>query len=206
MRSIHKLTLFSGWMQQQAGLVSSITFGGPYPVATEEQGAYLDAAEQVLVLSLRTAQRLGGTTHSAAAAAGVQLRSFSTYTVRSPAQLRALPAAALTQLELHHGAAWSSSLHLNSSSITAALAQLSGRRSHELSGAVGNDCIAAVGQLALLTNLRVNCIRCPAGSSCDLQQLPQQLQQLHLSIRDEGGAVRVVLGQLTALQPVGYRD
>ena len=44
----------------------------------------------------------------------MQLRSFGTECIRTPAQLRALPAAALTRLGLHHCSAWRSGLDLNS--------------------------------------------------------------------------------------------
>jgi hypothetical protein len=109
----------------------------------------------------------------------------------------------LTRLDLQHSSSWRSGLDLNSSSITAALAQLSGLRSLQLTGSVQNACIAAVGQLAHLTHLSIDRARLAAAGCCDLHLLPQQLQDLTFEMDSEGGAVRGALGHITALRDLG---
>uniref|UniRef100_A0A383VTL5 F-box domain-containing protein n=1 Tax=Tetradesmus obliquus TaxID=3088 RepID=A0A383VTL5_TETOB len=189
-QGIHKLALICSWLQRQAGLVSSIEVYYPHLWRCEfkDSDTCFDTAEQLLTLSLQTA-------------AGAQLRSFSTRIVRSPALLCALPAAALTRLELQHSSAWRSSLDLNSSSIAAALTQLSNLRSLQLAGSVGDACMAAVGQLAKLTGLSVDSDRtsCQAAGSCHQQMLPPQLQQMTLKVSN-GGAARITLQHVTALR------
>jgi hypothetical protein len=129
-------------------------------------------AEKLLLFSLQEGARPAA---AAAAFSPMQLCRFGISLVRNPALLRALPAAVLTRLDLQHSSSWRSRLDFNSSSITAALAQLSGLRSLQLDGSVHNPCITAVGQLAQLTHLGIDHVKCPAAAGCcDVHLLPQQ--------------------------------
>lgn len=131
----------------------------------------------------------------------MQLRSLSTSVVRSAAQLRALPAAALTHLHLNMEDS-SGDLTLDSSSIAAALVQLSGLRSLMLNGSAGYKGLSAVGQLTQLTYLNIECVSCSAEGSCDLHLLPQQLHvcDLTLLVESGGSAARMGLKHITALR------
>jgi hypothetical protein len=226
MNRLHKVALFCSWLKHHAGLVGAIIFM-PYMgfVHTADDHAYYEAADKLLTLGLQDAAGAAATlavaaaTTPAAAAvaaaaathANLQLRIFRTRYVGSAAQLLALPAASLTHLDLVHNRECSG-LGLDHSSISAALGQLSNFRSLELRGAVGNACLAAVGQLAQLTHLEaqpiVKLATCVAGrsatGSCGLRLLPQQLQKLHLcvghAVGSHTGAVAVALGHLKALK------
>jgi hypothetical protein len=123
LKSIQQLSLFCSWLRKQGGLVQEVRVSHLYIESTPwpEQDAYCDVAEQLLVLSLQEAAARPSTSSSSSAAAAhavLQLRSFSTDFVRSPALLHALPAAALTQLSLQHTCRWRKGLDLNSSIIT----------------------------------------------------------------------------------------
>ncbi|WIA34094.1 hypothetical protein OEZ86_012469 [Tetradesmus obliquus] len=197
MKGQQQLALFCCWLQQQGGLVASIHCAGPKEDADE------DVSEQLMVLGLQAACGRAATTSSAAAAAvaRMQLRSLSTSVVRSAAQLRALPAAALTHLHLNMEDS-SGDLTLDSSSIAAALVQLCGLRSLMLNGPAGYKGLSAVGQLTQLTSLNIECVSCSAEGSCDLHLLPQQLHECDLTLLVESGgsAARMALGHITALR------
>jgi hypothetical protein len=180
-----------------------------------ERDAYCDVAQQLLVHSLQeAAARPSASSSSAAAAAAaaaadshavLQLRSFSTDFIRSPALLHALPAAALTQLSLQYNFAWRKDLNLNSSSITNALAQLYSLRSLTLKGEVGSACLAGVAKLAHLTYLDIDEAADHHPLGCNLQLLPLGLQELHAKVGrsdnfDPEAAAVVALGHLTALR------
>jgi hypothetical protein len=217
--SIQQLSLFCSWLQQQAGLVQEICVAHPYSDSIPEQDAYCDAAEQLLMLSLQEAAgrratppsssssaAAAGSPAAAAAPAALQLRSFSTNFMRSPALLRALPAAALTQLTLERTGAWRTGLDLNSSSVAQALAQLSSLRSLTLQGEVGNACLAEVGKLAHLTYLQINKAIDQHALGCNLQLLPLGLQEARVFVGSsnldgpEAAAAAVALGHLMALR------
>jgi hypothetical protein len=204
MESMQDLALFCSWLKQHAGLVGSVNFQGPNTgiFRTRGRDAYCDAAEQLLALGLQEA--------AAAAPAAVtpmrnplQLRSCSISCVRSPALLLALPMS-VTRLDLQYSEAWRSGLCFDSSSIAAAVAQLSQLRSLDLSGNMGNACLAAVGQLAHLTDLDINQVDVRANGTaagrCDLHLLPQQLQHLVLTVSSETRPSAVALGHVTALK------
>jgi hypothetical protein len=182
----------------------------------EDGVAYCDIVDHLLVSSFQQLAVAGAAAHpaatagaaavaAAAAPAALQLRSFSTDIIRSPALLRALPAAALTRLDLQHSGCWRSDLDLNSSSITAALAQLGGLRSLSLVGSVGPACVAAVGQLAQLTHLNIDHVGHHTAGSCNLQLLPLQLQELSLIVKIEGSTPEVALAHITALRHLNLR-
>jgi hypothetical protein len=213
LKQIQKLALFCEWLRQHGGLVLGIDFSPPYNV--EEPNEYCDIVGQLLVSSLQESAgavaaanpvaAAGAATPAAAAAAPavMKLRNFSTDLVRSPALLRALPAATLTRLDLQHGSSWRSGLNLNSSSIAAGLAQLGGLRSLSLAGSVGPACIAAVGQLAQLTHFYMDYAAHLTAGSCNLQLLPPQLQDLTVAVDleddSEGSTAEVSLKHITAL-------
>jgi hypothetical protein len=215
-RSMQKLALFCSWLKQHAGLVGSIVFEGAdvwcfHSDSSDEVvaagHAYCDAAEQLLALGVQEAAAVGAAPPPAAAAlmrTALQLHSCSISCVRSPALLLALPAS-LTHLDLTYSSrVWRSGLCLNSSSITAAVPQLSQLRSLQLSGEVGNACLAAIGQLAHLTRLNIWKVHVRAGGEaagrCDVHLLPQQLQSLTVTVSSEGGPATVALGHVTALK------
>jgi hypothetical protein len=210
-RSMQKLALFCSWLKQHAGLVGSISFAGAdvWRCHSNESVAagyaYCDAAEQLLALGVQEAAGAAAAPPAAALMrTALQLHSCSISCVRSPALLLALPAS-LTLLDLSHSSrAWRSGLCFDSSSITAAIAQLSQLRSLRLVGEVGNACLAAIGQLAHLTRLHISRVHMRAGSAaagrCDLHLLPQQLQSLELTVSSKGSPAAVALGHLTALK------
>jgi hypothetical protein len=213
LKQIQSIALLCEWLRQHGGLVSGIEYRAPS--AVEERGAYFDIVEQLLVSSLQepaaaaaAAKAAAGAgaaaAASAAAPAALQLRSFSTDMIRSPALLRALPAATLTRLDLQHSICWRNDLNLNSSSIAAGLAQLGGLRSLSLYGSAGPACIAAVGQLAQLTHLDLDCVEHQGAGSCSLQLLPPQLQDLIVAVNlasdIEDSTAEVALAHITALR------
>jgi hypothetical protein len=219
-KSIQQLSRFCSWLRKQAGLVQEISVACPIFSNDAEEDAYCDAAEQLLVASLQeaaarplasSAAAAAATAPTAAAAHAVlQLRSFSTKFIRSPALLHALPAAALTQLSLQQDThPWRKDLSLNRSSIAHALAQLSSLRSLTLKAEVGNACLTAVGKLVQLTHLDIDSAleRQPLG--CNLQLLPLGLQEVCVNVMTVQGndqppgsaaAAAVTLGHLTALR------
>jgi hypothetical protein len=141
---------------------------------------YCDAAEQLLVFAIEAACRPPAAAAAAAVASAtaplLNLRSFSTNYVKSPALLHALPTAALTQLQLRHCHAWRYGLGYDSSGIVSGLARLT--RLHDLSlrgMPVSAACLAAVGGLPHLTKLRLQ-----VDDAEILHLLPQQLKQLQL--------------------------
>jgi hypothetical protein len=202
-QSLQKLALFCSWLKQHAGLVSSIRFDGTYIRFGSTQGgdAYCDAAEQLLALGLQEAA--AAPPAAAPMRTALQLRSCSIHCIRSSALLLALPAS-VTHLDLQHSRAWRSGICFDSSSITAAVAQLSQLRSLMLVGEVGNACIAAVGQLAQLTRLYINKVHVRADAAaagrCDLHVLPQQLHSLTVTVNSRGHPATVALGHVTALK------
>jgi hypothetical protein len=204
-QGIQQLSLFCGWLHNQAGLVQEIRLSHPYFDSQREQDAYCDVAAQLLVHSLQEAAAGPSTAAAAEARAVLKLRSFSTESVRSPALLHALPAAALTQLSLQYNFAWRKDLNLNSSSITNALAQLYSLRSLTLKGEVGSACLAGVAKLAHLTYLDIDEAADHHPLGCNLQLLPLGLQELRAKVgrsdnfEPEAAAV-VALGHLTALR------
>jgi hypothetical protein len=209
MRSMQKLALFGSWLKQHAGLVSSISFAGANMAPTcggytDAGAAYCDAAEQMLALGLQEAAAAAAEpTAAALQRTALQLQSCSIDCVRSSARLLALPTS-LTQLRLAHCDSWRSGLCFDGSSITAAVVQLSQLRSLELVGEVGNACLAAVGQLAHLTQLSIGDIYTladgKAAGRCDLHLLPQQLQSLTVTVCSDVGSAAVALGHVTALR------
>ncbi|KAF6264030.1 hypothetical protein COO60DRAFT_1486879 [Scenedesmus sp. NREL 46B-D3] len=86
---------------------------------------------------------------------------------------------------------------MNSSSLTSSLARLTGLRELSLWGSLDSTCLAVVGQLAQLTRTSIE-----TTSDCDLRLLPPQLQHLNMQVggKEDGGAVTVALGHLSALQ------
>jgi hypothetical protein len=200
MKSMQKLALFSSWLRKHAELVGSIAFTGVNMerASTEAGAAYCDAAEQLLALSL---QEAAAAEPAARMRSALQLHSCSITCVRSPALLLALPPSLCHQLLLQHNSSWSSGLCLESSSITAAVVRLSQLRSLTLHGDVGNACLAAVGQLAHLTQLIVGTFYGRGDSGCDLRLLPQQLQSMVATVSSGfGSAAAVALGHVTALK------
>jgi hypothetical protein len=135
---------------------------------TAEDYAYSDTAEQLLVRSL---QEAASAASAATARSALQLCSFSAICIRSSALLRALPAALLTHLHLT-SRAWRSGEDFDHSGISAALVQLRNLRSLDLGGAVGDACLAGVGQLAHLDQIRIRSVvvssEDAAASSCGL--------------------------------------
>jgi hypothetical protein len=207
MTSMQKLARFCSWLKQHAGLVGSISFidanmGWGYGELNE---ACREAAEQLLALALQEAAAAAAAPPEAALIrTALQLRSCSISCVCSSALPLALPAS-VTHLDLSHSTrAWRSGLCLDSSSITAAVAQLSQLRSLNLTGGVGNACLAAVGQLGHLTRLDISNVHVRGDGAdagrCDLQLLPQQLQSLVLTVTSKGGPATVALGHVTALK------
>jgi hypothetical protein len=212
MRSMQKLAWLCSWIKQHAGLVGCISFEGAYRGwgCTEPGDAYCEAAEQLLALALQEAAAAAAAPPAAALIrTALQLRSCSITCAWSSALLLALPAS-LTHLDLMHSSgAWRSGVCLDSSSITAAVAQLSHLRSLHLVGEVGNACLAAVGQLAQLTALDISrvAVRAEGADAVrrDLHLLPQKLQSLVLTVSSKGGPARVALGHLTALKKLAVR-
>jgi hypothetical protein len=201
-QSVRSVACFAGWLPQHAGLISGIRLLEPLG-GYEQWPAYCDIAEQLLVFSLKEAAAYG----RPLAAAELQLATFESTSMRSPALLHALPAAALTQLVLTHTESWRAGLHFNSSSFTAGLARLTALRELELyRGAaeeVRDPCLAAIGQLTNLSRvfLDINTDRDPIESSCNLQLLPQQLQQLELDAGSGAGmSIPFALEHITALR------
>lgn len=192
-----RLSRFAVWLTKHSGLVGGLNFLHRHP-ATADLCA---AAEQVLALSV---QHAATRVAAAGTAPLLRLRSVSLDFLYSPLLLQALPAAALTQLSVMELCQRPAHLSLNSSSITACFRQLSNLQ-HLFADAernpVNNACLAAVGQLQLLTKLQVSRV----GHGGDLSLLPGQLRQLHLEVccsASEGSnsSSTVDLAHLTALQ------
>jgi hypothetical protein len=177
--------------------------------ASEWRVTTLKLAEQLLALGLQEAAAAAAPPPPPQPAVALlrtalQLQSCAVTCVRSAALLLALPAS-VAQLYLTYNVDWGSGLCHDSSSITAALVQLSQLRSLELDeGTIGSACLAAVGQLAHLTALSISSVHIPAdgvaAGRCDLHLLPQQLQTLEVTVSSDGGPAAVSLGHITALK------
>jgi hypothetical protein len=158
-QSTQQIACFAGWLPQHAGLISGISLQEPRG-EYEQRAAYCDIAEQLLVLSLKEAAAYGRPAAAAAAAAAeLQLASFASNIIRSPALLHALPAAALTQLVLSHSGSWRDGFNYNSGGFTAGLARLTALRELQLHRGwmgVGDPCLAAIGQLTNLTRVTLD--------------------------------------------------
>jgi hypothetical protein len=125
--------------------------------------------------------------------------------MRSPALLHALPAAALTQLVLRRTDSWQAGLNFNSRAFAQGLGRLTALRQLQLDCEdVGDACLAAIGQLTQLTkaSLEITTVHGPTAKPCNLQLLPQQLQQLQLEAGSykADATVLLALRYLTALQ------
>jgi hypothetical protein len=214
-QSTQQFARFAGWLPAHAGLVASISMQGASG-QSEQRAAFHDTAEQLLVFGLRqaaadgrpTATSAAGGAAAAAAAPPLQLRSFKSSVLRSPALLHALPAAALTRLELTRTDSWHAGHH-NANAFAKGLARLTALRELELNDSdahstyVGDACLAAISQLTQLTKASLDASTgySLGAKSCNLRLLPQQLQQLQLkagNIADDSATLAI--DHLTALQ------
>jgi hypothetical protein len=214
---IQELSRFADWLLQHSGLVGQLgmkqlKFPKCIAQCSQHLIQQLEEAEQLLAAALQAAAAKPAASAASPAAAAtaaavpqLQLHSFTGDSLNSAALLHALPAAALTRLEL---TGISRGLDMNSRSAAAALARLSNLRMLKLFGGLchpfSDTCLAAVGQLKQLTELHLH----EAADTCNFQLLPQQLQQLYLTLeRDYAGegsgsvsSAQLALGHLSVLQ------
>jgi hypothetical protein len=207
-----QVSRFADWLRQHAGLVKHLGIQQlRFPARIAQSSKHLiqqsEEAEQLLAAALQAAAAVavGPATAAAAAVLPLRLHSFAGSRLFTAVLLQALPAAALTRVLLMGSA---SGLDTNSSSAAAALTRLSNLRELTLfdgtCGLIKDTCLTAVGQLKRLTKLQLS----KAADTCSFQLLPQQLQQLWMSMKGDvdhatggsGGSAQPSLAHLSALQ------
>jgi hypothetical protein len=173
------------------------------------QAATRAAAEQVSAVA--TAPAIQPAAAAAVPGPLLRLRGVRLYLLFTTELLHALPAAALTRLELRDSYRWAHKVAVNSNAFIDGLARLTNlQQLHwELFKErlwARSECLAAVGQLLQLTKLYMHVV----APGSDLSLLQRQLQQLsmcidHVWTMEVGEVISksstlIALGHLSALQ------